>query len=119
VKPKILLCLALGLSILLPGCSTTADSSESTNLNQQISIVLTECEKIKPGMTRADLLRVFTLEGGLSTATHRTFVYRGCPCIKVDVDFTLSEPKQRAVDERPGDVISQISRPYLARSIYD
>ena len=64
-------------------------------------------------------LNVFTTEGGLSTAKHRTFVHRRCPYIKVDVDFMLSDPKQSAVDERPTDTVSRISKPYLDWSIAD
>ncbi len=97
----------------------TTNSVADTNLTKQISEILTECQKIKPGMTRAELLKVFTTEGGLSTATQRTFVYRGYPYIKVDVDFTLSDPKQKAIEERPTDTISKISKPYLEWSTID
>lgn len=89
------------------------------NLTKQISDILAECQKIKPGMTRAEILKVFTTEGGLSSATHRTFVYRGCPYIKVDVDFNLSDPEQKMLEERPADTISKISKPYLDWSIGD
>ncbi len=70
-------------------------------------------------MTRAELLKVFITEGGLSSATHRTFVYRDCPYIKVDVDFTDSDPNQKRVEERPTDIVSKISKPYLDWSISD
>jgi hypothetical protein len=123
MNPKLLL--ALLLIGVLCGCATEPStksfvtSSDGTNidkdLTKQISAILTECQKIKSGMTRAELLTVFTTEGGLSTANHRTFVYRRCPYIKVDVDFTLSNPKQ----ERPSDIISKISKPYLDWSIID
>ena len=89
------------------------------NFTKQLSDILTECQNIKPGMTRAELLKVFGTQGGISTATQRTFVYRGCPYIKVDVDFTLSGPKQNALEERPTDTISKISKPYLDWSIGD
>ena len=89
------------------------------DLTKQIPDILSECQKIKPGMTRADLLKVFTTEGGISTATHRTFVYRGCPYIKVDVEFTLSEQGQTVLEDRPTDTISKISKPYLEWSIND
>ena len=92
---------------------------EASDLTNQISAILTECQKIKPGMTRAELLKVFTTEGGLSTAMHRTFVYRGCPYIRVDVDFILSELKQYGLEERPSDTISKISKPYLDWSVVD
>ncbi|HEY3853381.1 MAG TPA: hypothetical protein VGO67_03190 [Verrucomicrobiae bacterium] len=89
------------------------------DLTKQISEILTECQKIKPGMARGELLNVFTTEGGLSTAARRTFVYRGCPYIKVDVDFTLPNSNQKTVEERPTDTIIKISKPYLDWSIGD
>lgn len=89
------------------------------DLTKQISAILIECQKIKPGMMRAELMKVFITEGGLSTVTHQTFVYRGYPYIKVDVDFTPSDPKQKTVEEQPTDIISKISRPYLDWNISD
>jgi transposase InsO family protein len=44
--------------------------------------------EIKPGMTREDVLRVFTTEGGLSFRTQQTYVLKGCPYIHVDVEFS-------------------------------
>jgi len=82
-------------------------------------------EQIKVGMTRADLLKVFTTEGGLSTGLQRKFVYRDCPYIKVDVEF---EPVGRPARDRNGrvtleedrrDIITKISQPYLEWSIMD
>jgi hypothetical protein len=129
MKPKILLCLALVLSLVLAGCESAPSARSSApsrggndvdkDLTKQISDILTECQKIKPGMTRSDLLKVFTTEGGISTATHRTFVYRGCHYIKIDVEFTLSEPGQNVLEERPTDTISKISKPYLEWSVID
>jgi hypothetical protein len=94
-------------------------SDVGTNLTKQFSDILTECQKIKPGMTRAELLKTFVTEGGLSTATHRTFVYRGCPFIKVDVEFILSDSNSNVVEERMADTISKISKPYLDLIIND
>jgi hypothetical protein len=70
-------------------------------------------------MTRADLLKMFTTEGGLSTGLRRTYVYRECPYIKVDVEF---EPVGRPAKDGDGrvtliegndGVIKKISKPYL------
>ena len=74
--------------------------------------VLAWIANIKPGMTRSDLLRVFTMEGGLSTRTRRTFVLKQCPIIKVDVEFSISA-------NEPEDKIIQISKPYLESSRVD
>ena len=86
-------------------------------LTQKIGQILNECQPIRPGVTREELLRVFTTEGGLSTPGERTYVLRRCPYIKVDVRFNLSQPDQR--DERPTDTIRGISRPYLQWSTID
>ena len=66
-------------------------------------------------MTRADLMKVFTTEGGLSIASHRTYVYRQCPYIKVDVKFTAPS----LGEELPTDKIVEVSRPYLEWSVMD
>ena len=56
-----------------------AGEETDKNLTKQISDLLAECKKIVPGTTRAELLKIFTTEGGISTAKHRTFVHRRCP----------------------------------------
>ena len=95
----------------------SAVTEAQTKLGIDIANVLKQCKSIQPGMTRSDLSNIFSTEGGLSTVTHRTYVYRDCPYIKVDVDFTLSDPKQK--DEQPTDTVSKISKPYLEWSIID
>ncbi len=92
-----------------------AENGVDKNLTQQISGILKECERLKPGMTRADLLKIFTTEGGLSTQTGRTFVHVRCPCIKVDVEFAPTESRQ----EQPSDTVTKISKPYLEWSVAD
>jgi hypothetical protein len=37
----------------------------------------------------------------------------------MDVDFILSDPKQKVTEERPTDTINKISMPYLDWSIID
>ncbi len=77
-----------------------------------VSSVLAWIATIKPGMTRSDLLRVFTMEGGLSTRTHRTYVLKQCRTIKVDVEFSISGNEAE-------DKITQMSKPYLDYGIHD
>jgi hypothetical protein len=63
-------------------------SAELTQQRMQwIGKVLRDIEKIRPGMKRKDLLTVFTTEGGISTRTQRTYVYKDCPYVKVTVNF--------------------------------
>jgi hypothetical protein len=94
-------------------------ASDDGAFTHRVREVLTECEKLTPGTTRAEFLEVFEGEGGVSSATHRTFVHRSCPYIKVDAEFALSKPTQAAGEPCPTDPISRISKPYLARSIFD
>lgn len=70
-------------------------------------------------MTRAQLLKVFTTEGGTSTRLHRAYVYKQCPYIKVSVDFAAVGNTRKLLIEMPGDKIAAISRPFLQFSIAD
>jgi hypothetical protein len=76
-------------------------------------------ETIKVGMTRRDLLKLFTLEGGVSTRASRTFVFRECPLIKLDVGFQPVGAPQDKLKEHMDDKIIRISKPYLERSVID
>lgn len=86
---------------------------------------LKRIQSIQPGMTRAQLLEVFTTEGGLSTGVRRTYVSRDCLYFKVDVQFRPVGRSARdiegriTVEEDERDVIIEISRPYLQFSIRD
>ena len=124
---KIALMIGASLSVLLLTVSIlpAQSSQKSQGQTQWIAKSLKEIQKIKVGMTRADLLQVFTTEGGLSTGLNRTYVYRECPYIKVDVEF---EPVGRpardgegrvTLKEANGDVIKKISKPYLEWSVLD
>jgi hypothetical protein len=86
---------------------------------QWIASVLRWTYDIKPGMTRKDLLRVYTTEGGISTRTHRTYVLKGCPGIKVDVEFVPVGNVQDGLMESPNDQILKLSKPYLDYSHMD
>jgi hypothetical protein len=70
-------------------------------------------------MTREDLRRVYTEEGGLSTRTHRTYVLKGCPGTKVDVEFIPVGEEQDGLAESPNDKILKLSNPYLDYSHMD
>lgn len=101
----------------LEGVYASAATETHTKLGIDIANVLRQCQSIRAGMTRAELSKVFSTEGGFSTVTHRTYVYRDCPYIKVDVDFAPSAPKQDV--EKPTDIVAKISKPYLDWSVAD
>ena len=90
-----------------------------------IADALLEIETVKAGMTRGQLLVQFATEGGVFSGLRRTYVYRRCPTIKVDVEFeAVGRPSRDAegrvtMVESDQDLIIKISRPYLAPSVID
>jgi hypothetical protein len=93
-------------------------------LTRSMDQVLKDVSSIQPGMSRTDLLRVFTMEGGPSTRDEAQYVYRRCPYIKVIVRFR--RPADPDVDwggapdeEWSGDTIESISKPFLEYSVGD
>lgn len=92
---------------------------------QWVGSVLRWTAEIKPGSTRNDLLKIYTTEGGLSTPLRRTYVLKGCPYIKVDVEFKpVGRPERDGEGRVTGiedgrDIITKISQPYLGYGVYD
>ncbi len=101
-----------------PQASSLLRKREMAAHNAWVMQSYMEMRKIRLGMTRAQLLKVFSTEGGLSTRTQRTYVYHDCPNIKVDVKFRPVGKIDRFW-EGPQDVIVSISKPYLALTILD
>lgn len=91
--------------------------SYDTELTKKVAQVLQEVQKLKVGMTRAELLNTFTTEGGLSSRTWRRYVSQRCPYIKIDVEFAPVGPRVGVGDESPCDKITKLSPPFLEWSI--
>src|ERR1700682_2364397 len=103
IRPLLLLTLLSTIAIsgstsVRPTNSASQDSCSQAH-DAWVTRALEEMETSKPGMTREDLLRVFTTEGGFSTVLHRTFVSRDCHYFKVDVEF---EPVGRPSRDEEG-----------------
>jgi hypothetical protein len=97
-----------------------ASPQEKCDYDKWVGSSLEEIRTIKAGMTRADLLKVFDQEGGLSTRTHERFVYRHSQLIHVDVEFeAVSSPGGAQNSASAKDKIRNISRPYLDNMIVD
>jgi hypothetical protein len=90
-----------------------------------VAQAMQKMQTIQPGMTRKDLLEVFTTEGGLSTGLRRTYVSQECPYFKVDVEFEAVGRPNRDEDGRVTlvednrDIIVKVSGPYLQFSTMD
>src|SRR6266508_3672732 len=98
---------ALRVAILFSGAieghtfQTRSQASPDRHHTPWVLDSLKRIQTVKAGMTQADLLAVFTTEGGLSTGLKRKYVYRQCPYFKVDVEF---EPVGRPARDRDGRV---------------
>ena len=115
-----LICTAVLVALISLGAGLSSSKSAGTDDHTEwIQRSLREIETVKVGMTRADLLKVFTEEGGISTRTWRRYVYRNCPNIKVDVEFEAIDDAENKVVQSPKDRIVKISKPFLEWSIAD
>jgi len=100
----------------VPAAELERDTSRfDEKQTEWIAGVLKAAQSVQVGMSRSDLLKVFTTEGGISTPSQRTYVYRECPYIKVDVKFAAASRSEEFSNDR----IVKISRPYLAFSVMD
>ena len=104
------------------GASGQDSDRDRANWVQQ---VLIRMQTVKVGMTRIELLKLFTTEGGVWTPLQRTYVSRDCPYFKVDVRFrafgqpgTDSEGRMIAIEDAR-DQIVQMSRFYVAFGVMD
>jgi hypothetical protein len=103
-----------------PAKPLVADPALTRSMDQ----VLKDVSSVQSGMTRTELLRVFTTEGGLSTRDEQRYVYRRCPLIKVMVTFRRPTDADddwggAPEEERAGDIVQSISKPFLEYSIAD
>lgn len=94
-----------------------------------------EAITINAGMTRADLLKVYSMDSGLQSMLPARYVLKSCGMITVDVEFEVPEgAKGRVIPEdlrfeggEDGHIfisneklkIKSISRPYIAAINYD
>jgi hypothetical protein len=80
-----------------------------------VSESLKQMQTIKAGVTRQDLRKVFTTEGGGSTGLWRRYVFPQCPYFKVDVEFEAVGRPERDADGRV--TLNESDRASSARSL--
>lgn len=111
--------ISLILLVVFTIMSKPAQTQRTMGHDEWVAKRLTAIQTIKIGMTRGDLLKLFTVEGGASNRTNRTYVFRECPYIKVDVEFEPVGAPQDKLKGQIEDRIVTISKPYLERSVID
>jgi hypothetical protein len=113
---SVMLVIASVFVIGIVALALQAQKNDTAAHVQWVENALKDMQTIKVGMTRKDLLTVFTTEGGISSPRSRQYVYKKCPYFKVQVEFELSQPGDR-LTESPDDRIIKISKPYLEGTI--
>jgi|ERR1700735_31075 len=68
---------------------------------------------IKIGMTRREIEEHWRIDGGVQFRDETRYTYPKCGFIRVDVSFTLAAPADQ-VEDSPDDVVSEVSKTYLA-----
>ena len=116
---KTLICILSAIVVLgIVAVPARAETTNDTEFVRKIVEVFGDCQKIKPGMTRAELIKLQMFDqdwGPLHPADdkafkqHTTFQYRSCALIKVDVDFGATGSKE----VQATDVITKVSMPYI------
>ena len=107
-----------------PGQSPAKPPGVDPGLTRSMDQVLKDVSSIQMGMTRAELLHVFTTEGGLSTRDGQQYVYRRCPYIKIIVRFRRPADADPDWNDAPdqdwtGDIIESVSKPFLEDPVTD
>ena len=116
---KTLICTVLATMVLgFIAMPARADATRSPEFVAGLVEVFKDCQKIKPGMTRADLMKLQMFEEDLGPLhavndkvfrQHTRFQYLNCSLIEVDVDFGKSDSKEAQLT----DVITKVSMPYI------
>ncbi|HXH70788.1 MAG TPA: hypothetical protein VNI60_10715 [Pyrinomonadaceae bacterium] len=104
--------------VLLFNFPKTSDGQSQTTSCKCVTDALAGIEKIKVGMKRRDLDKMFSVDGGISSITER-FVYEKCNFIKVEVKFKFVDKSDKFPKGNPEDEIIEISKPYLEHPFYD
>ena len=128
--PRLLVLVLISIASISATSSVRVAYSEkqepcSQNREAWVVYALEKMETIKPGMTREELLRVFTTEGGFSNGLRRRFVSRDCRYFKVDVEFKPVGRSDRdsdgrvTLEEDSRDIVTKISQPFLQFSVTD
>ena len=78
-----------------------------------------EATSITPGMSRADLLKLFDEEAGVQSIPAARYVLKSCRLIKVEVKFDTKYGVNYKPMPDKNLKIAEVSKPYLERMVID
>jgi len=108
------LCFLLGISL-----TRTSEDEKRHDRKEWLAQSLEEAQTIKVGMSQAQLMKIFDLDGGLQPGGWSgRFSLRSCPFIMINVQF---RPPVSSNPSPPDDevLIVKVSEPYLESPALD
>lgn len=106
----------IGFNILTGKQRELAHNQASRENTQWLEARIREAKTIKPGMTRAELLKICDVEAGLQPMLATRYVLKTCPLIKVDVDFDAKASDKKKDTQI---TVTKVSRVYTDFAIAD
>jgi hypothetical protein len=84
-----------------------------------IDRAMNDVSHLKPGLTRADVERMFYPDGGIQSFHGPTrYIYRPCHSIKIDVEFAPARADE-GLQGSAEDGVKSVSKPYLENPFFD
>jgi len=104
---------AFVLAVLQPviPCKAYAQGPAKCDSCALLEDALRTLQDFPPGTPRSKVEEELRPDGGLQSLHGATrYIFKKCPLIKVDIDFTYFDGQQ---DNLPSDQVVKVSRPYL------
>jgi hypothetical protein len=105
----------ISTALTSPLLGQTQHMCQPKDYSHWLQMSLIEIQTVKVGMTRGDLLKLFTPDSGFGTGGR--FRYQKSWMIAIDVTFATNNGDPEKAQST--DVITSISKPYLDFAAYD
>ena len=116
---KIGVLLIAGLLVVSGSMRPGAQSADDKAHQHWLEARYKEATSIQPGMTRADLLKLFIEDGGAQMASSRRYVLKSCYLIQIEVTFDKPwAASSRTVSDDELKIV-EVSRPFLQHMALD
>jgi hypothetical protein len=110
--------------VMICGFVTVTQSVPRQNPNAQVDRcveirqALDDYLQIKVGMTRREVEKQFKEDGGMQVRGQTRYVYKKCAYVQVEISFKLADSR-KTVESSPDDIVTKVSKPYLAYMAVD
>src|SRR5262249_40348441 len=107
------------LAMLLIGTNAFPQANDSVAIQQHnawLGEQLKQLLSIKPGVTRAEVRKFMTTDGGVYDRAERTYMGKECTYCKVHITFRLVGAAEND-GESANDIVEAVSTPYLGFDI--